>query len=285
MPYVQDPSVEKRRLRLALRRARQEAGLTQKQAAESLEWSREKVLRIEKGAVSVQPTDVRALLQAYGISDVDEYVEMSRRAKEPGWSEYRDIYAQDYINYLGYEAVASVIRQYHPSLVPGLLQTDEYAQEIFTKVHDNSAKTVRRRRDARLRRQELLEAGNGPEFHFILDETALRRRVGSVRVMQDQIRRLQEINQRSNVHLRVLPFTVGAHPGMRGPFILLEFDDPTFDDVLFMENPRGDYMTRDEADVTAEYFETFGQLEKLSLGDADFDRFVGEIAAEKGSSG
>lgn len=283
MPLVQDPVVEKRRLRLALRKAREEAGLTQQEVADALDWSREKVLRIEKGAVSVHPTDVRDLLRLYKVAkqeDIDHFVEMARAAMQPGWSEYKDVYAQDYITYLGFEAVASTMRQYHPTLVPGLLQTEEYAREILTKVHDNSSETVERLVNARLRRQELLEGDSGPEFRIIIDEAALRRPVGSVRVMKAQLRRLREIARHSRVALMLLPLSAGAHPGMRGPFILLEFDDLFLDDVLFMENPRGDYVTRDDPGSTARYFQLFNDLEQLSLAGPKLDKMVSEIAGE-----
>lgn len=283
MPLVQDPVVEKRRLRLALRKAREEAGLTQQEVADALDWSREKVLRIEKGAVSVHPTDVRDLLRLYKFTkqgDIDLFVEMARAAMQPGWNEYKDVYAQDYITYLGFEAVASTMRQYHPTLVPGLLQTEEYAREILAKVHDNSSEAVERLVNARLRRQELLEGDGGPEFRIIIDEAALRRPVGSERVMKVQLRRLREIAKHNRVTLILLPLSAGAHPGMRGPFILLEFNDPFLDDVLFMENPRGDYVTRDDPESTAKYFQLFNDLEQLSLTGPDLDRMVSEIAGE-----
>jgi transcriptional regulator with XRE-family HTH domain len=283
MPLAQDPVVEKRRLRLALRKLREEANFTQREVADALDWSREKVLRIEKGAVSVHPTDVRDLLRLYKVTkqeDVDHFVEMARVAKQPGWSEYKDVYAQDYVTYLGYEAASSTMRQYHPTLVPGLLQTEEYAQEILTKVHENSPERVERLVNARLRRQELFEGNSGPEFRIIIDEAALRRPVGSVRVMRAQLRRLKEIAQRNRVTLMFLPLSAGAHPGVRGPFILLEFDDPLLDDVLFMENPRGDYLTRDDPESTTRYFQLFNDLEKLSLTAPEFDTMISEIAGE-----
>lgn len=284
MPLAQDPVVEKRRLRLALRKAREEAGLTQQEVAAALDWSREKVLRIEKGAVSAHPTDVRDLLRLYRVTkqgDVDHFVEMARVARQPGWTEYKDVYAQDYITYLGFETVASTMRQYHPTLVPGLLQTEEYAREILAKVHQNSPEAVERLVNARLRRQELLEGDSGPEFRIIIDEAALRRPVGSVRVMKAQLRRLMEIDRRNRVTLMLLPLSVGAHPGVRGPFNLLEFNDPFLDDVLFMENPRGDYATRDDHESTAKYFQLFNDLEQPSLTGPNFDKRVSEIAGEE----
>ena len=107
-----------------------------------------------------------------------------------------------------------------------------------------------------------------------MDESALRRPIGSRDLMNTQLQRLLAISQHDRTSLFLLPLAVGAHPGMRGPFILLEFEDPAFDDVLFMENPRGDYLTRDDPDSTAEYFELFDQLERLSLGGEEFDHFI-----------
>lgn len=284
MPLVQDPVVERRRLRLRLRRAREQADLTQQQVADALDWSREKVLRIEKGVVSVTPSDVRDLLRLYKVTtqeDVDHFVEMARVAMQPGWSEsYKDVYARDYINYLGFEAIASTMRQYHPTLVPGLLQTEDYAREILTKVHDNTPAMVDRLVNARLRRQGLLEGDTGPEFRIIVDEAALRRPVGSMRVMKAQLRHLKELSEYDRVNLMILPISAGAHPGMRGPFILLDFDDPSLDDVLFMENPRGDYMTRDDPDSIEKYSKLFKELEGWSVTGPQFDKMLGQIAGE-----
>src|SRR5438477_3975398 len=134
MPEAPDPTVQRRRLRAELRSARTEAGLTQRQAAEALDWSPSKLLRIENGSVSISTTDLKALLALYGIQDpvkIEELVRMAQSARRHTWSAYRDVFSHEFIVYLGYESSASIIRQVEPLLIPGLLQTEEYADVIL----------------------------------------------------------------------------------------------------------------------------------------------------------
>ena len=115
-----------------------------------------------------------------------------------------------------------------------------------------------------MERQELLERADPPEMFFILDEAAVQRPIGGEGVMRHQRARLLELAARPRITIQVVPFEVGAHAGMRGPFIYLEFpgaDDP---DVLYLEGQTGDYVFRDEEDVTGPYLETFFALEKIA---------------------
>ena len=108
------------------------------------------------------------------------------------------------------------MRQYHLSLIPGLLQTPAYMREVLTYVHEISPRDVRRLLEARTRRQQLLIAERRPTFKIIIDEAVLRRPVGGHRVWREQLEHLQKVNQFEGVDLMVLPLTVGPHPGMKG---------------------------------------------------------------------
>jgi transcriptional regulator with XRE-family HTH domain len=262
-----DPVVARRQLGRELKRIRQKADLTQQAVASLLDWSASKVIRIENGAVAVQPTDVRALLAAALVTDkveIDRLVLLARSSKKLEWSEDREVFSQAYGNYLRYEASAAMVRQFNPSLVPGLLQCEEYAFCIAEQVLGMARERAERLVEARLRRQELLTTLDGPNFRFILDETALMRPVGGTQLMERQLNQLYALSQHDRVDIRVLPLAAGAHLGMRGPFILLEFEDENFDDVLFLEDPMGDSFTRDDKITLAEYYETFATLESLS---------------------
>ena len=170
------------------------------------------------------------------------------------------------------------MRQYHLSLIPGLLQTRSYMHEVLTHVSEISPRDVRRLIDARLRRQDLLTADERPLFKIIMDEAALRRSIGNSRVMREQLQRLTQINQLEGVDLMLLPFTAGAHPGLKGAFNLLTFDEAPYDDLLYMETAEGDRIDRDNDDVIAEFLHIFEELESKSLAGQDFDEEIQKIA-------
>jgi len=265
-----DPAVQRRRLRSALREIRKGLGLTQRAVASALDWSPSKLLRIENGAVNISKSDLIALLGHYGISDQDriaELIDMAQTAKTQSWASYRDIWSPEFMTYLGYEGSASVMRQYQPLLVPGLLQTEEYARTIIGTLSTRQDETVdglERRVQARMERQELLGRDDAPAMHFILDEAVVARRVGSAATMIRQLEHLITASKNEKVVIQVVPFQAGAHPGMRGPFILLEFADPDLDDLLYLEHARGDVVSVSGGDEIATAAEAFLTLEDLS---------------------
>jgi len=131
----QDPTVQRRRLRAELRNARDTAGLRQADVARAMDWSLSKLMRIERGEVSVSTNDLRALLNHYGVKEkgkVNGLLELARSARGSSfYDQYADLLKPGFKEYLAYEASASVIRQYEPVLIPGLLQTEEYARGLF----------------------------------------------------------------------------------------------------------------------------------------------------------
>ena len=132
-----DPMAQRRRLRQELKRLRTEAGMTQREVAQALDWSPSKVIRIENGSVAVATTDLRALLMLFEMKDKrheQELVEMARASKKQPWAQFRDVYSHEAIQYFAYEASASIIREYSNSWVPGLLQTEEYATALLSGV-------------------------------------------------------------------------------------------------------------------------------------------------------
>lgn len=281
MPATPNPVVDKLLLAKELRRLRDEKGLTQQQVAEKLRWSREKVGRIETASTSVSPGDVRRLLDLYEILDTDVLEQYERRAEaaqRPGWNEFRALLPSRYLTYLGFEEIATTMRQYHLSLIPGLLQTPAYMREVLTYVHEISPRDVRRLIEARTRRQQLLIAERRPTFKIIIDEAVLRRPVGGHRVWREQLEHLQKVNQFEGVDLMVLPLTVGPHPGMKGAFNLLTFEDAPYDDLLYIENNEGDRIDRDDDEVIVEYMQIFEELESKSIGGEKFAEMVAKIA-------
>jgi transcriptional regulator with XRE-family HTH domain len=281
MPVAPNPVVDKQMLAKELRRLREEHGLTQQEVAEGLKWPREKVGRIETAASSVSTADLRRLLSQYGVADEEAIGEFERRAvsaQRPGWNEYKGLLPGRYLTYLGFEEVASTMRQYHLSLIPGLLQTRAYMREVLTNVSEISPRDVRRLIEARSRRQELLTAEDRPVFKIIIDEAVLHRPVGNSRVWREQLEHLLKTSQFDGINLMLLPLTVGPHPGLKGAFNILTFDATPYDDLLYIENSEGDRMDRDEDDVVAEYLQIFEELESKSLAGADFHAAVAKIA-------
>jgi transcriptional regulator with XRE-family HTH domain len=270
MPAVQGPTVHRRRLRGELRRARSEAGRTQREVAQAMDWSLSKLIRIESGAVSVSTTDLKALLDHYGVSDrqeVERLVELAQAGKDRRgwWSTYRDAVSQQYLTFLAHEDAASSIQQFEPLLVPGLLQTEAYARTVLQALAQTApSKRIDDWVDLRMKRQDLLERDPLPELLFVLDEAVLRRPVGGPDMMRAQLNKLQQLAERPNITIEVVPFSAGAHPGMKGSFVILELPDAYENDVLFLENSRGDWTSRDEQADILSYRDTMTELRELA---------------------
>jgi transcriptional regulator with XRE-family HTH domain len=273
-----DPLVQGRRLRGELRRLRKDAGLTQREVAKALEWSNSKLIRIETGAVGISITDLRALLAHYGhqdspyVEDLEIAARDSRRS--PWWHEYRDILDPQYQELLGYESTATLIREFNPLLIPGLLQTKEYAEAFFKELGVEISKDARSIQ-ARLEHQKLLNEKDRPEMFFILDESAVRRRVGDTDVMRAQLEHLRNVSQMSNITIQIIEFDAGAHSGLAGPFIVFELSDGEF--VVFLETAGPDYLIRDSAEQSSTYLERFYNLEHIALSKEDTGAMLDEI--------
>jgi transcriptional regulator with XRE-family HTH domain len=256
-----DPSLNRRRLRIELRKAREEAGLTQRDASGALEWSLSKLIRLEAGTVSISVTDLRALLQLYGVTEavhVAELEEAARGSKGPSWwAPYSDMVQLQFAQYLGYEGAASSIRVYHPTLVPALFQTEDYTTAQVAP--RSSAEGARRTAELRTTRQErLLDGDQGPDVEVVLDESAVRRVIGGPGVMRQQLEHLKSLSRHPRVTMRVLPFSAGAHYSMGGSFILLGFKDD--DDLLYLEGVNDSTSSRDDLALTARFQECFEDI-------------------------
>lgn len=160
------PTVHQRRLRIDLRRAREAAGLTQEQAAKGLEWSLSKIIRIEGGTVRVAVSDVRVMLQQYGVPQerFDEFLTLARAARETAWwSAYRRVLSPQLAELIGFESAAGVSREFQPLIIPGLLQTSAYAREILSSLRgEDAADQIDELVEVRIRRQEIFE-GDTPQ--------------------------------------------------------------------------------------------------------------------------
>jgi transcriptional regulator with XRE-family HTH domain len=274
-----------RRLRTELRRARDEAGLTQQEVADRLEWSLSKIIRIEAGNVNITTTDLRVLLQLYGLtaSRVNELAEAARQARTGmWWNDHKASLSKQLIDYFGYEYASSRMLQFEPLVVPGLLQTPEYIREILSVfLSEGELDRLELHAEVRSTRQKaLLGRSEPPKIDFIVDEAAVRRVVGGPQVMRAQLLRMAEVAESvPGFSLQVMPFFAGAHPGLKGPFVVMEFPEREDDDVLFIENSRGDMLGRDFQDEVVYHREIFEQLRDQALSPQDSLELLRNLAA------
>jgi transcriptional regulator with XRE-family HTH domain len=261
-----DPSFQRRKLARNLRRGREAAGLTQREAADRLEWSLSKLIRIESGAQGISVTDLKAILELYGLTDPDQVAMLAEAARgsrgQPWWTAYRDIVSPQFSGYLGYESQAVSFRIFNPFLIPGLLHTEEYA----TALPGDYGEPERDRRivDLRSERQERVFARPGIKLAFVMGEEALCRWIGGAHVMRRQLEHLLEVSGRPGVSVRIVPFRAGSYPGLRGPMILAGLGESD-EQVLFLESVSGDQLLRDDPEKISEYSEYFEKMMRLVL--------------------
>ncbi len=274
MAIENDPVFHRRRLRAGLRKARENADLTQCQAAWDLGWSLSKLIRIEAGSVRVAVTDLKAMLALYHVTHddtVSRLTEAARGSKNKGggpWrNPYRDLVTSPYDWYLGLERAASSICAMHPSLVPELAQTPDYATGLLPGARTTAE--LNHLTGLRARRQANLSGEPGPrQLTIILAEEALHRQVSGPAVMRAQLRYLLDITGRETATIQILPFSAGVHPGLLlGPSVLMGFADPG-EDMLFTEDPIGHLVSHDalyEQDVVARFSGHFEAMRRLAL--------------------
>ncbi|GIF05332.1 helix-turn-helix domain-containing protein [Actinoplanes siamensis] len=262
MPEGDSPTVARRRVRLALREAREKADLTQAQVAEEMEWSLSKVIRIENGDVSISPNDLRPLLAYLGIRDRTTVGAMvadariARTRQRQAWfqtPDFRENLTEATRKLVEYEHEAARIRSYSVYYVPGPLQTPDYAKALMTRFEDElSADQIGRRIDARqLRRESLLSrAGSGQvRILVMLDESVLRRTIGGAAVFAVQLRELRRMIDDGLITMRMVPFSLDAPVTNNASFDLLSLGEG---EVLYRETGLGDEMIEDR-DTTAKH--------------------------------
>jgi transcriptional regulator with XRE-family HTH domain len=276
----QNPTLRARRLALELLRRREAAGLTREEAARQLEWSTSTIFRIETGRSRPQPGNVRVLLGLYGITgpERDGLIRLSREARQPGWwHSFRDILPNPYEVYIGLEAGAASIRNFEPVVVPGLLQTEEYARQTLRNgPGELDREDVERLVQVRMERQRILSREDRPRLWAVFDEAVIRRVVGGPEVMREQLRHLIDCAEQGKTTLQVVPFDAGAHAGTTGPFVILEFPEPTDLDVVYVETLAGDIYLEASPDVDR-YTLAFARLLAAALHPDDSVRLVQQV--------
>jgi transcriptional regulator with XRE-family HTH domain len=281
------PTSGRLRLRTALRGAREAASLTQHQVADAMDWSLSKVIRIEKGTVSVSTNDVRALLQLYRVTDrrqVDDLVDLARAArKKAWWTAYRNAVPPYFGELMGLEAEAVVHKYFQPVVVPGLLQTEAYARTVLSNTAPGrlTPEQIDTRMQIRMTRQrEVLQRPDPPRLETVLDEAVLRRIADSPEVMREQLLHLVRLGASEHVVIQVLPFIAGVNT-VEGAFIILQFADPDDTDVVYTESALTGHVL-DRPDDIGPYHQAFERLREMALRPEESIAKIAKIAGELG---
>lgn len=281
----ESPAVARRRVRLALRAAREAKGFTQGHVADELDWSLSKVNRVEKGDVTVSRTDLLAMLELYGVDDqarIDDLVQAARTSRQRGWWDdprYREHMTAAMLQLFQFEGEATAIRYFHPTLIAGILQTREYASFVLNFWrHDLSEVDLETRLEARLRRRDhVIDRPYPPEYFLIFDESVLHREVGGAGIMAGQLRELVALSQAGKVVIRIVPFTEAAPIAMLGPFTILDIGDEE-NAVLYRESHLLDEIVHSRSNIDR-HRRIFEQLWAASYTEEESVRLIEARAA------
>ena len=278
------PAAARRRLRFALRNAREAKQLTQAEIADKLEWSVSKVNRIENGDVTISATDLRALISLLEVTDgttVEELTSYARAARRRGWwddPQHRPHLTDALRQLIQYEAEATAIRCFQPTLIPGVLQTAEYGRAVLEFWKDLPQET----RVARLalrasRNRGLFGRSGGPQYLLLLDESVVLRHVGGPAVMAAQLRFVLNMIETAKLIVRVIPFVDGAVMSQVGDFTILDLAEDE-NAILYREVALDDNI-RDAHEIVERYRRTFEQMWEVALTPDESTRLIEGHAA------
>jgi transcriptional regulator with XRE-family HTH domain len=285
MPASGSPPVRRLRLAAELRRLRNRSGKTADQVGRALGWSKAKVSRYELARSGLKPADVAMLLDLYGVrgSQREQLLTLAEEATRKGWWDaYADILTEEHRAFIGLEAEATSMQHWQVNVVPGMLQTEQYAWEVFSgyqKVAVIPPSVIQRRVETRLIRQQLLTREEPVELTAVLDESVLHRRRGGRSVMYAQLQRLAEVSERPNVTVRILP--LARDPVLAiDSFVILRFGrahETTLHDVVNFEHLSSELYVEDEKD-TYEFRLAFEHLTEESLPPAQSRELIVQTA-------
>jgi len=250
-----------------LRSLRVGAGLTTEQVAKQLGFSRYKVSRLENGQRGASQVDILRLCELYQVDEKYRLylIKLAAEGKQRGW---RPPFGLPHSDYIGLEAEAASISDYGLAIVPGLLQTPEYARAIVRSgVSAQEPQIVEERVRVRIARQQLLFSSDAPTFEAVLDESVLHRVVGRPAVMLAQLRRLLEMSELPHVTIRIVPYDAGSVPAGVNKFVILRFELSYIADIVLIEELTSHHYLEEPEQVET-YSSTFRTLAGLSAGPA-----------------
>ena len=238
------------------------------QVAAHLLCSPSKVSRMETGLRGATQRDVRDLCNLYEITDEDErarLMTLAQEGKQPGWWQS---FGLPYADFVGLEQEAISMKVYHSTVVPGLLQTGEYARALHEAALPKlDHEVIDQRVEARFNRQRLLYRSDPPLIEIIMDEAVLHRPVGGAAIMREQLARIIEIADHPNVTIQILPFELGAHPALESNFIILGFGERA-PNIVYVEGLIPPALYRRPKDVQR-YQQVFERLRGIGASPKD----------------
>lgn len=279
------PTVRRRRLGMGLRQLRESRGLTAAEAAEKLGWYSAKVSRIETARITVHWGDVVELLDLYEVEEAetrDALIKLAKEArKRDWWQPYNDVLSKNLATYIGLESAAESLRIYQPIVVPGLVQTADYARVM---VRDSSfcqvdADEVERRVALRIKRQTMVAENDALRLWLILHEAVLHSDIGGPSVMKEQLERLAVEARKPQVTIQILPFNAEPHPGTAGAFGIFEFPDEEHRDTAYVDSVAGVLYLERKNDVKAASL-AFDRLRAVALSPAESIEIIATAAQD-----
>jgi transcriptional regulator with XRE-family HTH domain len=268
---MSDPTFRQVRLGEALRKLRERAGISQREAADRLRYNYQKLSRIENGQLPEYHA-LRAMLDLYGVLVAEEapYIDMWERASEKGWWHP---YRLDDHGYISLEHDAIRVSAFSLGYIPGLLQTESYIRAAFAGAQlQRSRKWIDNQVAVRMRRRQRLVGDDPLEYHAIIAEAAFRH------ADREQLQLINEVAQLSNVTVQVLPDAAGLNDGQLGSFIVLDFAYPGEMSVLYVEHPAGATYIEEAAKVKPTRL-VFKHLSKLALTPDESAEWIGRLVA------
>ncbi|MFJ8770659.1 helix-turn-helix domain-containing protein [Streptomyces microflavus] len=271
MAPTSPPTFRKRRLGGALRRMREELGLTQQEVADRIGYRIDRVSRMETGRTKVEVPALRAMLDVYGVDDPalrSAMEDMARNVSQRGWwHSYASFLHLAFQDFLGLESDASEICLWETLLIPGLLQTEDYTRRLLTAgtgVIHSTPERVEKLTSVRLERQKALDREDPLNLRVVISEAALRNPIGDRVIMRKQLEHLVCMSEKSNVHIQVLPLGYGPHLGLDGAFTLFSFPDGGR--LASLESLVNSFYLEDEDSVQA-YLSAFGNIREGALSE------------------
>ncbi|KFK86925.1 DNA-binding protein [Streptomyces sp. JS01] len=284
MPSHPRPTVRRRRLGAELKRLREKAGVRMEEAAERIGGDKPKISRQENGRQGVSKLEIEALLALYGVSDDrlrTALTTLAREGRRKGWwAQYSDILPAGFQERLSIESDAARILTFQPMLVPGLLQTVEYATEVIRSVDKDVTEEERDSYiEVRKARQEIFTRDNPPQYVCLLDEAVLRREVGGPAVMAAQLDKILEMNNPPKLTIQVVPFSQGWHAGADGAFNIYSYPDPMDLDVVNLDYLDGALYLEEDQPV-GRYQLAFDELRATALASRQSMELISAVKRE-----
>lgn len=257
---------------------REEAGLSIEDAAVALDKHRNSLYRLEAGETRLDVHLARSMMDVYDHYDPD-LIDQVRDALRPGW--WTAFGLRD-MGYVDVETEASAVLELALVLIPGLLQTESYARTVLeaNSLKRTKPELITQVKVRMIRQQRLTSEQNPLRLVALVDESALRQRIGGVEVMRDQLAHLVMVAELDTVNLRVLPSDLGAHAGQEGAFTLLDFSDPEDPSLLYVSHATGSLHIEDPEQVWRARMR-FDQLLGRALSPENSVALIERILAER----